>query len=115
MLIVNNTTLERVNPIQFLGVILDENINLNRHIELVENKISNNIGILYRALLYLGKESLKSINFSFIHRYISYCNIAWASTSKAKLIRIFTKQKHEFRMKHTMKVNMYIQNHSCKR
>ena len=46
MLILNNTKLERVTSIKFLGAILDENINWNRHIELVENKISKNIGIL---------------------------------------------------------------------
>ena len=90
MLILNNTALERVNYIKFLGVILDENINWNRHIEFVESKILKNIGILYRASLYLNKESLKIIYFSFINSYVSYCNIAWASTSKTKL----TKQKH---------------------
>ena len=98
MLILNNTTLERVNSIKFLGVILDENINWNRHIELVQNKISKNIGILCRASLYLDKESLKSIYFSFIYSQISYCNIAWAGTSKTKLTIIFTKQKHAFRI-----------------
>ena len=98
MLILNNTTLQRVNSITFLGVVLNENINWNRHVELIENKISKNIGILYRASLYLDKESLKSIYFSFINSYISYCNIAWASTSKTKLTRIFTKQKHAFRI-----------------
>ena len=61
MLILNNSTLERVNSIKLLGVIIDENINWNRHVELVENKISKNIGILYKASLYLDKESLKSI------------------------------------------------------
>ena len=96
MLVLNNTTLKRVKSIKFLGVILGENINWNRHIELVENKISKNIGILYRASLYLDKESLKSIYFSFINSYISYWNIAWASTSETKLTRIFNKQKHAF-------------------
>ena len=94
MLILNNTALERVNYIKFLGVILDKNINWNRHIELVESQISKNIGILYRVSLYLNKESLKSIYFSFINSNIRYCNIAWASTSKTKLTRIFNKQKH---------------------
>ena len=51
MLVLNNTTLERFNLIKFLGVILDENINWNRHIEVVENKISKNIGVLYRSSL----------------------------------------------------------------
>ena len=45
MLILNNATLQRVNSIQFLGVVLDKNINWNRYIELLENKISKNIGI----------------------------------------------------------------------
>ena len=98
MLILNNTTQERVNSIKFLGVILDKNINWNRHIELVENKISRSNGILYRTSPYLDKESLKNIYFSFIDSYISYCNIAWASTSKTKLARIFNKQKHAFRI-----------------
>ena len=82
MLILNNTTQERVNSIKFLGVILDKNINWNRHIELVENKISKSNGILYRTSLYLDKESLKNIYFSFIDSYISYCNIAWEAHQK---------------------------------
>ena len=66
MLILNNTTLERVNSMKFLGVILDKNINWNRHVELVENKISKNIAI-FRASLCLDKESLKAYIFhSFI-------------------------------------------------
>ena len=73
-LILNNITLERVNSIKVLVDILDENINWNLHIELVRNKISKNIGILYRASFYLDKESLKSIYFSFIHSYIGYYN-----------------------------------------
>ena len=107
MLILNNTTLERVNYIEFLGVILDENINWNRHIELVESKISKNIGILYRTSLYLNKESLKSIYFSFINSYISYCNIAWASTSKTKLTRIFNMQKHALRIIYNKSIHVH--------
>ena len=83
---------------KFLGVIIDKNITWNKHIELVENKISKNIGILYRASHYLDKKSLKSIYFSFIHNYVNYCNIAWASTSRTKLDKILKKQKHAVRI-----------------
>ena len=44
---------------KFLGVIIDENITWNKHIELVENKISKAIGILYRASRYLDKKKSK--------------------------------------------------------
>ena len=81
----NNIKIKRESSVKFLGVITDENITWNKHIELVENKISKNIGILYRASHYLDKKSLKSIYFSFIHNYVNYCNIAWAITSRTKL------------------------------
>ena len=47
------------SSVKFLGVIIDENITWNKHIELVENKISKAIGILYRASRYLDKKKSK--------------------------------------------------------
>ena len=79
----NNIEIKRENSIKFLGVIIDENLTWKNHIEVVENKISKNIGVLYRASHLLDFKNLK-IYFSFIHIYISYANIAWASTFKTK-------------------------------
>ena len=43
----NNIEIKRENSIRFLGVIIDENLTWKNHIEVVENKISKNIGVLY--------------------------------------------------------------------
>ena len=43
----NNIEIKRENSIKFLGVIIDENLTWKSHIEVVENKISKNIGVLY--------------------------------------------------------------------
>ena len=45
----NNIETKRENSVKFLGVIIDENLTWKNHIEVVENKISKNIGVLYRA------------------------------------------------------------------
>ena len=45
----NSIEIKRESYVKFLGVIIDENISWNKHIELAEDKISKNIGILYRA------------------------------------------------------------------
>ena len=50
--------------------------------------------MLYRASRLLHFKNLLKIYFSFIHFYISYANIAWASTFKTKLQGILKKQKH---------------------
>ena len=94
----NGVEIKRESSIKFLGVMIDENITWRKHIELVENKMSKLIGILYRASPYLDRKSLKSIYFSFIHSYVNYCNIAWASTAKTKLSSILKKQKHAVRI-----------------
>ena len=70
---------------------------MENHIEVIENKISKNIGVLYRASHLLDFKNLLKIYFSFIHIYISYANIAWASTFKTKLQEILKKQKHAAR------------------
>ena len=51
-----------------------------------------------KTKILLGK-TLTSIYFSFIQNYINYCNISWASTTRAKLDKIHTvkKQKHTAR------------------
>ena len=45
----NNIEIKRENSIKFLGVSIDENLTWKNHIEVVENKISKNVGVLYRG------------------------------------------------------------------
>ena len=75
---------------------LDEHIWID-HIRTVENKIANNIGLLYRVSQFLNKDSLKTVHFSYIHSYLNYANIAWAQYA-TKLKRVYLKQKHAVRI-----------------
>ena len=72
---------------------IDEILTWKTHVQLVENKISTNVGILFKASRSLNSKSLRSIYFALVHPYISYANIAWASTNKTYLNRILGKQK----------------------
>ena len=83
---------------KFLGVLLDDCLTWKNHIQMIENKISKNVGILYRAKYLLNQKSMKSIYFSLIHVYINYANIAWSSTNPSKLRKILNKQKHASRI-----------------
>ena len=48
--------METVKSIKFVGVLLDENLSWKGHIKYIENKFPENIGLLCRAKLYLGKK-----------------------------------------------------------
>ena len=43
---------------------------------------------------FLNEDSLKTVYFSYIHSYLNYANIAWATTYATKLKRVYLKQKH---------------------
>ena len=93
-----DNNIERKTAIKFLGVMLDENISWVEHIRTVETKLAKNIGLLYRAKPLLEEKSLKSIYFAYIHSYLNYANIAWASTYRTKLKTIHFHQKHAARI-----------------
>ena len=77
---------------------LDEHITWNEHIKTIGKKTAENIGLLYKARVLLDKESHKTIYFSYIHSYLNYANIAWASTYFTKLKPIHYQQKHTARI-----------------
>ena len=49
LLQLNSNIIERENSLTFLGVILDEHLTWKKHIQLIENKVSKNVGVLYKA------------------------------------------------------------------
>ena len=47
-IIIDNVPLERKRTTTFLGVIIDENLNWNKHIRHITTSISRNVGLLYK-------------------------------------------------------------------
>ena len=64
----------------FFRILLDENLSWKEHLKHIENKIAKIIGLMDKANPFLDKDSLLSLYFSYIHSYINYTNLAWAST-----------------------------------
>ena len=91
---IGNNNLERKFLIKFLGVILDKHISWMDNVRTVENKITENIGSLYRVRQFLNEESLKTVYLSYNHSYLKYNTIAWATTYSTRLKIIYLKEKH---------------------
>jgi len=98
-ILINNTLLERQSNTRFLGVILSANLRWNKHIDVVVNKISKNIGIISKVRHLLPQQLTRNLYFTLVHPYISYCNLVWAGPTKTmQLERIFRKQKKYCRL-----------------
>ena len=95
---INGFIVEHESSIKFLGVWIDENLTWRDHIHTTENKIAKNIGLLYQGKPYLEDKCLKQIYFAYMHVYLNYANIAWASIYKTKLKKVQSKQEHALRI-----------------
>ena len=97
-LLIEDIFIKREHVTKFLDVFIDENLSWKQHVEIMGSKISKSIGILHKSRNVLSKQRLNQLYFSFIHSYVNYANIAWASTSKSKLERLYRCQKHAARV-----------------
>ena len=60
----NDNIIERENYLKFLGVIFDERLTWKTHIQLIENKVSKNVGVLYKTSKLINSKCLRSMFIS---------------------------------------------------
>ena len=95
ILYIDNFEIVRESVTKLLGIFIDENLTYIKH---VCNKVSKSIGIMYKSRNIVSKRLMKKLYFLFLHNYLNYANIAWASTSKSNLISLHCHQKHTIRI-----------------
>ena len=99
-LIMQEVELERSLETKFLGVIINHKLSWKTHILTVSNKVSENVGIIYkiRHLLPPGS-SPHAVSHLLVKLYMSYCCILWADIDKTLCLdRIHKIQKHYCRL-----------------
>ena len=99
-LMINNYEIQRTGLIKFLQILLDENLSWKEHIKYNKNKISKNLGLLYKSKHYLNKRSLLTLYYCFIYICINYGTITWGNTNRKNLKKINSLEKHAIRIIH---------------
>ena len=77
---------------------MDEHLNWKDHINVIENKLSKNLGLLHKEKQFLNAKAMKSLYFSVIHSYLTYGHVVWCSTSMNKTKNLFNKQKQAIKI-----------------
>ena len=97
-LFVNEKEIEKSSVVTYLGVLLDEHLTWDNHINYISSKISRNIGILYRIKYFVPLRILFMMYNAFILPHIMYCIIIWANQFPSKLEKIYRLQKKALRI-----------------
>ena len=69
LLSIGSWEIKHVTLRKFRGALICENINREQQINLVQCKVSKNLGIMFKAKKLLEFKSLLSLCYSFIHTY----------------------------------------------
>ena len=106
-IILNGIALERVEVTKFLGVLIQENLNWNKHIGQVCNKIARSTALLAKLKHYVPRYVLLIIYNSLCMSHISYALSVWGSSPACSLKRIISLQKRGIRQVCNAKYNAH--------
>ena len=89
---IGDETIKQVNTAKFLGIIIDDKLSWNAHIDYCRNKLSSGLYAINSAKHILSPKHLKSLCYTLIHPHLTYGLLLWGSTYKTLLKILQTRQ-----------------------
>ena len=97
-IIFDETPLEKVNLIKFLGVYVDNKLSWKDHITTTCKTISRNIGVINKLKYVLPSSVLLMLYSSLILPYLNYGILVWGNTHQVLLEKLLLLQKKSMRI-----------------
>jgi hypothetical protein len=95
--IFDDNTVPQDRSYKLLGVLLDENLSFNHHINYLANKIAQSNYILSKSKNMLPKKTLRTLYFTLVHPHFLYCLPIYSCTTVTNLNKLSIMQKKAIR------------------
>ena len=96
-IIIGDEQIQRVSHVKFLGIIIDENLDWYKHIELCRNNISSGNYALNALKHILPLKQLTTMYYSLIQPYLTYGILLWGGANKKHLNKLKVSQNKTVR------------------
>ena len=77
-----------------MGVFIDEHLKWDAQLQHINNKITKNIGILFKLRHYVPISTLKQLYYTLIYPYLTYGLMSWGTAYQTKLNKIKVSQNN---------------------
>ena len=94
----NKKALEQKDHVKYLGVLVDQHLRWDHHINNVAKKVGRGVGIVAKLKHFLPPRMLKNVYYCLVYSHISYGIEAWGSASKSSLNKLVVLQKKAIRI-----------------
>ena len=85
---------EQKSQIKYLDVLIDEHLKWDAQLQHINNKMTKNIGILFKLRHYVPISTLKQLYYTLIYPYLTYGLMSWGTTYQNKLNKIKVSQNN---------------------
>ena len=83
---INNTLLQKVNCLKFLGIIIDDHLSWKPHIRSVRNKLRPSTGLISQVSSFLPFKTLIKLYYALIHSRLNYCIESWGNALPTNIL-----------------------------
>lgn len=97
VLLFRESILEVVPSIRFLGVIFNNALSWNDHVNHICTKLSRSVGILWKLQCLLPCWLKKQLYFALVQSILHYCLLIWGNTTNSNLNALLVLQKKAIR------------------
>ena len=85
---INDTSLKRCASYKYLGVIIDEKLKWNSHVDYISKKISKSCGALAKIRNCVSTNVLKNVYHALVHSYLRYGILIWGHAAPTVINKI---------------------------
>ena len=104
-----NVAINRTSKFKLLGIVIDEKLRWDAHIEYISSKISSSLYGMRRVKNYVSRDALTKIYYAFIHSHLSYGNVVWGNAVERHIHKLIVQQKRAICITHKAPYNAHTQ------
>lgn len=97
LLQVGSEVIELVPNVKTLGVIFNEKLMWNEHVELIASRLAKACGVLCRLRETIASKVKLILYNALFSSHLMYCHLVWGTTSKHNITKLFLQQKKAVR------------------
>ena len=91
---ISDVKISRCNMMNDLGVLIDDKVNMNNHIENITNKARRMLSLVKRqAKIFNEPYVTKSLYCALVRSIVEYCNVAWMPFTRKQIDALESIQK----------------------
>lgn len=85
---INNISVKQVEDAKLLGLIIDNKLSWDKHINSRIVKMGNSLSVIKRCTKYLTQQNIKQIIQALILSHLDYCSAVWSYTSLGNIRKL---------------------------